>query len=72
MALMETEKSIQVVLEATLDGGTIAGSVQESSGRRLDFTGWLGLVAAIDAAARGLPPSGVRDELDLLNGGLEP
>lgn len=69
---METTKSVRLVLEATLDRGSIHGVLGAERGEALSFAGWLGLVAAIDAAARHAPPGSVSAAIDLLDERLEP
>lgn len=72
---VDTAKAIRAVLQAELDGGSIAGRLQLEDGPPLPFSGWLGLVAAIDAAARpspGRPSGSTHPPVDLLEGRLEP
>jgi hypothetical protein len=47
-----------LVVELEHDGEGIAGRVRDASGASLDFTGWLGLAAAIEqlAAATAMGP----------------
>jgi hypothetical protein len=70
---MEHATSIRLVLEAKLDRGSISGALWPDGADAVRFSGWLGLVAAIDAAARlrapGRPAEPARD---LLEGRLEP
>jgi hypothetical protein len=71
---VHTAKSIRVVLEATLDdSGSISGALRADNAPPLGFSGWIGLVAAIDAAA-GRPPVGssAPTRRDLLDGRLDP
>ena len=53
---------IEVKLELHFEGETPCGRVLEASGAAHEFTGWLGLTAAIDAAAEagGAPSSRLR------------
>jgi hypothetical protein len=49
---------VEVKLELHFEGETPCGRVLEPSGEAHEFTGWLGLTAAIDAAAEsGSTPS---------------
>jgi hypothetical protein len=45
--------AVEVRLELEFDGETPWGRVLEPSGEAHEFTGWLGLTAAIDAAVEG-------------------
>jgi hypothetical protein len=38
-----------ISLELSLDGDSLSGSASDGNGGRRDFSGWLGLVAAIEA-----------------------
>lgn len=68
--------SIRLVLEARLDRDSITGALRAEHEEPLRFSGWLGLVAAIDAAARQSRPCAGADAPrlggDLLDGRLEP
>lgn len=73
---MDTATSIRLVLEARLDRCSITGALRAEHEEPLRFSGWLGLVAAIDAAAkrsrRRPTPDSRRLGGDLLEGRLEP
>ena len=45
--------AVVVRLELEFEGETPCGRVLEPSGEAHEFTGWLGLTAAIDAAVEG-------------------
>jgi hypothetical protein len=38
-----------ISLELSLDGESLSGSASDGNGSRKDFSGWLGLVSAIEA-----------------------
>jgi hypothetical protein len=38
-----------ISLELSLDGDSLSGSASDGNGGRRDFSGWLGLVSAIEA-----------------------
>lgn len=66
---MDTATSIRLVLEARLDRESISGALRAQDEEPLRFSGWLGLVAAIDAAAKRSHP-GPTGESGRLGGGL--
>lgn len=71
---VDTAKAIRLVLEAELDGGSIAGALRPEVGPPVPFSGWLGLVAAINSASRRSPGcacGSAHRPVDLLEGGLE-
>jgi hypothetical protein len=53
---------VQVQLALRFTGDTVAGELQTADGETTVFEGWLGLIAAIDAAGlRPRPGAGPRD-----------
>ena len=49
---METD-TISITIELRLGGETVGGFATSSDGRRLPFSGWVGLMGAIDALVAG-------------------
>jgi hypothetical protein len=47
-----TEETISISLELQFAGDTLSGRASRGTGDHKDFTGWIGLVAAIDALAQ--------------------
>jgi hypothetical protein len=52
LAGMESQTT-SISLELQLAGDSLTGRARCSAGRRRDFVGWLGLMAAIDALLSG-------------------
>jgi len=46
-------RQFTITLHLQVSGDSLSGRVDDGSGREHDFTGWLGLVAAIDGALTG-------------------
>jgi hypothetical protein len=63
---------LRLILEVSVDDQEIAGTIGPESGAPVRFTGWLGLVAAISAAAGREGPPGRAGGGELLEGRLEP
>ena len=45
-------------LDLRLDGDALTGRARGNDGAARDFSGWLGLVAAIDSLLTATPPTG--------------
>ena len=58
-----TQEPMRLALEVRFDAEPIQGRLYDDDGGRLDrpFSGWLGLMAAIDAARGSDPPDADRE-----------
>jgi hypothetical protein len=45
---MPNAETVRVTVEILVEPERIAGTVQEPEGRRIPFSGWLGLIAALE------------------------
>lgn len=67
---MTSQQPLRATLDAKLDNrGSIRGSLCEPGGDPVPFTGWLGLVGAINELAERAGGRAAARRLDLLDGG---
>ena len=50
------DRTITITLELRVAGESLTGSATEAGGAAREFSGWLGLVSALDALVPSAPP----------------
>ena len=56
------ERTLTITLEVEVAGESLTGHATDDTGARRSFSGWLGLVTAIDKLVDGVPPAEPRDD----------
>jgi hypothetical protein len=52
---------VTISLELRFEDDSLSGRASDETGAAKDFTGWLGLVSAIDSLLHALPPAELSD-----------
>jgi hypothetical protein len=55
--LRTVNRAVTIELELLVDGDDVQGHATDGTGSRRDFTGWLGLIAALDALLGDAAPT---------------
>lgn len=53
---MDDDRKLRIALELDLHGDEVRGTARSDGSPAREFTGWLGLIAALDAIVAAPPP----------------